>query len=136
MFQANYVSGVRVYNISDRVNVGEIMHYDTYQGPVYDGVGFHGMWGVYPYYQDPSIVVGSDLSCGIYSWKLSNVFPPMPSPPTNPPSLPPPSPPASLTCPGVRTKYNLLGCCSQTTPELIGNCTYYYTYFETNCCGV
>ena len=123
MFQANYVSGLRVYDISDRENLVEVAHYDTYNGPV-SGIGFHGLWGTYAYYSDPTIVVGSDFSCGVYSWKfVAPAFPPTlpPSPapqsPSSPPTLPPPPSPTVIsfdTCSDVKQTFAERGCCGQS----------------------
>ena len=44
LFEANYRSGLRVYDVSDVMNVQEVAYYDTY--PADDNPNFNGAWGV------------------------------------------------------------------------------------------
>ncbi|MCZ6915238.1 MAG: choice-of-anchor B family protein [Gemmatimonadetes bacterium] len=58
MYQSNYVSGLRILDISDPVNPVEVAHFDTV--PLGDDVpGFAGTWSNYPYFESGIIVVTS-----------------------------------------------------------------------------
>ncbi len=58
MYQSNYVSGLRILDISDPVNPVEVAHFDTL--PLGDDVpGFAGTWSNYPYFESGIIVVTS-----------------------------------------------------------------------------
>ena len=58
MYQSNYVSGLRVHDISDPVNPKEIGFFDTV--PAGDnGPGFAGSWSNYPYFESEVIAVSS-----------------------------------------------------------------------------
>jgi choice-of-anchor B domain-containing protein len=58
MFQSNYVSGLRVIDISDRANPREVGFFDTV--PTGENVpGFAGSWSNYPYFPSGTIVVTS-----------------------------------------------------------------------------
>ena len=58
MYQSNYVSGLRVVDISDRLNPREVGAFDTL--PWGDDVaGFAGSWSNYPYFKSGNIVVTS-----------------------------------------------------------------------------
>lgn len=94
IFQANYKFGVRVYDIEDPVNPQEIGYglsgigtdIDKYapEGLSEADITFMGMWGVYPFFNDTTII-GSDVVCGLYVWNWS-------------PSVLPPSPPLRPIC--------------------------------------
>jgi choice-of-anchor B domain-containing protein len=62
-FQANYTSGVRVFDISDPVNAVEVGSFDTY--PPDDAVSYNGCWSVYPY-MPSGVMVASDRQHGLY----------------------------------------------------------------------
>ena len=58
MYQSNYVSGLRIIDISDPVNPVEVAHFDTV--PLGDDVpGFAGTWSNYPYFESGIILVTS-----------------------------------------------------------------------------
>ena len=58
MYQSNYVSGLRVHDISDPVNPKEVGFFDTV--PAGDnGPGFAGSWSNYPYFESGVIAVSS-----------------------------------------------------------------------------
>ena len=58
MYQSNYVSGLRVLDISDPENPVEVAYFDTV--PFGDnGPGFGGSWSNYPYFPSGTIVVTS-----------------------------------------------------------------------------
>jgi len=58
MFNSNYVSGLRVVDISDRTHPKEVGFFDTV--PVGDnGPGFGGSWSNYPYFKSGTIILTS-----------------------------------------------------------------------------
>ncbi len=67
MYQANYRSGIRVFDISDRLNPVQTTWFDTYPGS--DVASFNGLWSVYPFFPSGT-VIGSDLERGLFVWRL------------------------------------------------------------------
>ena len=57
MYQSNYVSGLRVLDISDRENPREVGFFDTV--PWDESVIFDGSWSNYPFFASGTIVVSS-----------------------------------------------------------------------------
>jgi choice-of-anchor B domain-containing protein len=58
LYQANYVSGLRVLDITDRANPREVAFFDTV--PYGDDTpGFEGAWSTYPYFPSGTVVVSS-----------------------------------------------------------------------------
>ena len=57
MYQSNYVSGLRVLDISDRENPREVGFFDTV--PWDESVVFDGSWSNYPFFESGTIVVSS-----------------------------------------------------------------------------
>jgi choice-of-anchor B domain-containing protein len=58
MYQSNYVSGLRVLDITDRLHPKEIGFFDTHPvGP--DEPGFEGTWGNYPFFKSGVVAVSS-----------------------------------------------------------------------------
>ncbi|WP_420636111.1 choice-of-anchor B family protein [Candidatus Palauibacter sp.] len=57
MYQSNYVSGLRVLDISDRENPREVGFFDTV--PWDESVTFDGSWSNYPFFASGTIVVSS-----------------------------------------------------------------------------
>ncbi|HSH75563.1 MAG TPA: choice-of-anchor B family protein, partial [Longimicrobiales bacterium] len=57
MYQSNYVSGLRVLDISDPLNPRETGFLDTVPGN--DGLSFDGSWSNYPFFRSGTIVVSS-----------------------------------------------------------------------------
>jgi choice-of-anchor B domain-containing protein len=58
MYQSNYVSGLRVLDISDRLHPRPIGFFDTFPvGP--DEPGFDGSWGNYPFFKSGIVAVTS-----------------------------------------------------------------------------
>lgn len=62
-FQANYSSGLRIFDISDPVNGNEVAWFDTY--PANDDVSYNGMWSVYPYLPS-GVIIASDRQNGLF----------------------------------------------------------------------
>lgn len=58
MYQSNYVSGLRILDISDRENPEEVAFFDTVPWTP-DAPGFDGSWSNYPYFESGVIVVTS-----------------------------------------------------------------------------
>ena len=58
LYQANYQSGLRIWDISDPVNPREVGHFDTtpYQG---NASGFYGAWTAYPFFESGTVIVSS-----------------------------------------------------------------------------
>jgi len=70
LFEANYTSGVRVFDLAvNPLNPPEVAWYDTW--PSDDSPSFDGLWSVYPYFPS-GIVIGSDISNGLFVWWLGN----------------------------------------------------------------
>ena len=67
LFQANYTSGLRVFDISDPFNTEEIAYLDTV--PNSDNVGYHGAWSTYPYLPSGTIAI-SDIERGLFLLRL------------------------------------------------------------------
>ncbi|HEX9729993.1 MAG TPA: choice-of-anchor B family protein [Gemmatimonadales bacterium] len=57
MYQSNYVSGLRVLDISDPENPTEVGYFDTV--PWSEEVEFDGSWSNYPFFESGTIVVSS-----------------------------------------------------------------------------
>jgi choice-of-anchor B domain-containing protein len=58
MYQSNYVSGLRVFDVSDPENPAPVGHFDTVPYGA-DEPGFNGSWSNYPYFESGLVVVTS-----------------------------------------------------------------------------
>jgi choice-of-anchor B domain-containing protein len=67
IFEANYTSGIRVFDASDRLNPVEIAYFDT--RPEGDEVDFYALWGNYPFFPSGT-VIGSDEQRGLFVWEV------------------------------------------------------------------
>lgn len=63
VYEANYTSGLRVWDVSDVRRPVEIAWFDTY--PNNDSRSFNGAWGVYAHLPSGNIIV-SDISYGLF----------------------------------------------------------------------
>lgn len=63
LFEANYTSGLRVFDISNVNNVQEVAYFDTL--PEDNNRGFRGAWGVYSRFPSGTIIV-SDIFRGLF----------------------------------------------------------------------
>ena len=72
IFEANYRSGLRVFDATDPLNPTQYAYFDTY--PTNDNASFNGLWNVYPYFPSGT-VIGSDLERGLFVWKLGVLDP-------------------------------------------------------------
>lgn len=68
MFQANYRSGLRIFDYTDRENPYEIAYFDTY--PEDDAASFNGAWSTYPYLPSGTVLI-SDIERGLFLIRLS-----------------------------------------------------------------
>lgn len=66
-FHANYRSGLRVFDVSDPVNVEEVGSFNTWPGD--NNAMFNGLWGNFPYFPS-GIVIGSDIEKGLFVWRI------------------------------------------------------------------
>ena len=64
-FEANYTSGLRVFDVTSPLAAVETNWYDTY--PSNDGASYNGLWSCYPYF-DSGVVIGSDMQSGLFVW--------------------------------------------------------------------
>ncbi len=69
LFQANYRSGLRVWDISNRTVPVEMAFFDTY--PSNDSASFNGLWSCYPYFPSGT-VIGSDLERGLFMFRVGD----------------------------------------------------------------
>jgi hypothetical protein len=58
MYESNYVSGLRIIDISDPTNPKEVGHFDTVPWGE-DMPGFAGSWSNYPFFESGTIAVSS-----------------------------------------------------------------------------
>ena len=71
MYQSNYMSGLRILDISDRTNPVEIGFFDTH--PIgTDNPGFEGSWSNYPYFPSGTIIVTS-IGEGLFIVRKQNL---------------------------------------------------------------
>ena len=68
IYQANYRSGLRVFDASNPLSPVEVAYFDSYPGS--DSAQFNGLWSSYHYFDD-DIVIGSDLERGLFVWTIS-----------------------------------------------------------------
>lgn len=67
IFQANYRSGIRIFDAADPRNPIEIGWFDTY--PPNDNNRFNGLWSNYPFLPSGTLL-GSDIEKGLFVWTL------------------------------------------------------------------
>ena len=65
IFEANYRSGIRVFDAGAGANATEVASFDTWPGD--DNPSFNGLWSCYPYFPS-GVVIGSDLERGLFVW--------------------------------------------------------------------
>ncbi len=63
IFEANYTSGLRIFDAADPVNPVEVGYFDTY--PPSNDAGFDGAWSVYPFFPSGMAIV-SDRAGGLF----------------------------------------------------------------------
>jgi len=67
IFEANYRSGLRVFDATNPTSPFETAFFDTYEQD--DDPDFNGLWSNYPYFPSGTII-GSDLEKGLFIWRL------------------------------------------------------------------
>ena len=70
MYQSNYNSGLRIFDITDIENPVPVGHFDT--NPFDDGVGYDGSWSNYPFFKSGVIAVSS-ITQGLFLLKKSDI---------------------------------------------------------------
>jgi choice-of-anchor B domain-containing protein len=70
IYQANYRSGLRVFDAADKLNPVEIAYFDTYPGS--DSADFNGAWSNYPYFDSDTVIV-SDIERGLFVLTVSAI---------------------------------------------------------------
>src|SRR5262245_27723143 len=68
IFEANYQSGLRVFDNTNPVAPTEVAWIDTY--PESDASGFNGPWSNYPYFPSGNVIV-SDINRGLFVVRLN-----------------------------------------------------------------
>ena len=71
MYQSNYKSGLRIFDISDRLNPAVLGFFDTFPGGE-DNPGFAGSWSNYPYFKSGAIIVSS-MGEGLFILKRQSI---------------------------------------------------------------
>jgi len=66
IYEANYRSGLRVFDATDPVHPVQVAWFDTF--PLDDQPKFNGLWSVFPYFPSGTII-GSDLERGLFVWR-------------------------------------------------------------------
>tara|TARA_R110002073_G_scaffold118918_1_gene258282 strand:+ start:123536 stop:125839 length:2304 start_codon:yes stop_codon:yes gene_type:complete len=74
VYQANYRSGLRVFDALDPSNPVEVAHFDTYPGS--DSAEFNGAWSSYPFFPSENIII-SDIERGLFVVRLDADLLPM-----------------------------------------------------------
>jgi choice-of-anchor B domain-containing protein len=69
LFEANYRSGLRVFDATDPVHPVEFAWFDTY--PADDAKNYNGLWNVFPYFPS-GVVIGSDMERGLFVWRVGD----------------------------------------------------------------
>ena len=71
LFQANYTSGLRVFDIdANDLNPTEVAFFDT--APSSSATSFNGLWSCYPYFPSGTII-GSDIERGLFVLSLDGI---------------------------------------------------------------
>ncbi len=68
IFEANYRSGLQIFDASDPVNPVHVGFFDTY--PANDRPGYNGAWNVYPFFPSGTVIV-SDIERGLFILDVS-----------------------------------------------------------------
>lgn len=67
-FEANYRSGLRIFDVTDPLNAVQTGWFDTY--PENDAQGFDGAWSTYPFFPS-GVVIVSDINRGLFVLDVS-----------------------------------------------------------------
>ena len=71
MYQSNYGSGLRIFDITDRGSPKVVGFFDTFPAGE-DDPGFAGSWSNYPYFKSGTIIVSS-MGEGLFILKRQSV---------------------------------------------------------------
>ncbi|MCZ6835708.1 MAG: choice-of-anchor B family protein [Planctomycetota bacterium] len=66
IYEANYRSGMRVFDATDPLSPFEVAYFDTY--PDDDRAAFNGMWSVFPFFPSGT-VIASDIERGLFVFR-------------------------------------------------------------------
>lgn len=69
LFQSNYRSGLRVFDVTNPLAPTQIAYFDTF--PNSDLANFNGLWNNYPFFESGT-VIGSDIERGLFVWRLGD----------------------------------------------------------------
>jgi hypothetical protein len=67
MYQSNYVSGLRVLDVSDPANPEQVAHFDTHPFGENEP-GFSGTWSNYPFFES-GIIIMTSMQEGLFILK-------------------------------------------------------------------
>jgi len=67
IFEANYRSGLHVFDASDPLAPVRVAFFDTYMED--DFANFNGLWSCYPFFPSGT-VIGSDIEKGLFVWRV------------------------------------------------------------------
>lgn len=65
IYEANYRSGLRIFDATNPIAPVEIAFFDTY--PENDSANFNGLWNNYPFLPS-GVMIGSDIEKGLFVW--------------------------------------------------------------------
>jgi choice-of-anchor B domain-containing protein len=68
LYQSNYTSGLRIWDLTHPLKPYEVAWIDT--RPEDDGTGYNGAWGNYPFFNSGTILI-SDIERGLFVVKMS-----------------------------------------------------------------
>jgi choice-of-anchor B domain-containing protein len=74
VYQANYRSGLRVFDALDPANPVEVAYFDTYPGS--DSASFNGAWSSYPFFPSGNVII-SDIERGLFVVRVDAELRPM-----------------------------------------------------------
>ncbi len=63
IYQANYRSGLRVFDAADKLNPVQVAYFDTFPGS--DSADFNGAWSTYPFFDSGTVII-SDIERGLF----------------------------------------------------------------------
>jgi len=65
LFEANYTSGLRIFDKTNQASPTEIAYFDTW--PDNNQTSFNSLWNTYPFFPS-GVVIGSDVERGLFVW--------------------------------------------------------------------
>ena len=74
VYQANYRSGLRVFDALDPANPVEVAYFDTF--PNSDSASFNGAWSSYPFFPSGNVII-SDIERGLFVVRVDADLQPM-----------------------------------------------------------